>query len=265
MFEVELRHDYFSDGVLAGFRVVPDEVTARLLARYRLMMRFEQGVFSLLAENADDRLVAYLLEQSQAVPLTFSLAGDQGHFLFITDLPLDWTGVLQLGSGNTRKNAAGQFEMLPTLNDQAVVANDAVATVCMDLHDLLTTGCGQRYIIDFNSRSVHWQYYLINRSEVDLKSPAISDASGRLLEGPVVMMFPDGEQALQFSSGIEVYPLRQVPDRQFNLVDRLEVISAGQSVERVLIKGLPTPGPGQLITSSDPRSSRAVCAMYVYL
>ncbi|MCI3944227.1 hypothetical protein K0038_01235 [Pseudomonas syringae] len=265
LLEIELRHDYFQDGVLGGFRVVPDEATARLLARYRLMIRFEQGVFSLLAESADDRLVAYLLDQTQAAPLGFSLVGDQRHFLFITDLPLDWTGVLQLSTGHVKSTAAGPFEMLPILDEQAVVGNRVVATVCVNLHDLLVTGCGTRYVVEFNSRTVHWHYYLINRSEVKLTSPVIVSAAGSVFEGPVTMTLPGREQALHFSSGTEAYPLRQVPDTPFNLVDRLDGFSAGHSAERVLIKGLPTPELGHLIKSSDPRSSCAVCAMYVYV
>jgi hypothetical protein len=269
LFQITFLHDYFPDGKLGNCRVVADADTARIIDRYRLLPRMEQGVFSLntVFQEEPAALAAYLSQQLGAEPLRFSLLCDEQLFFQVTDLPLDWVGQLQLGSRAAARTAGGALAMTPVLSGDPAGGNGAIAVISIWLDDLLLMGGENvRYVVEFQARSVGWRYYLINRSQVVLKNPAIVGKSGQSFSGPDAVVLPGGENALSFSSENDAFPLRQFPRVMFDLVDRMVLPSPSreQTVEHCLIKGLPTPTAGQLNIARTGQS-QIYCAMHVYL
>lgn len=269
LFQIAFLHDYFADGQLAACRVQPDGATGLVIDRFRLQTRFEQGVFSLLMVWQDDAgaLLGYLRHVLELATLRFLLIGDEQEFFQITELPLNWLGQLQLASAGATKTAAGQMQMTPVLMAAPVPKDGAIAVISIALDDLLLAmGQEVRYVVHFQARRVHWLYYLVNRSQMVLKNPAVVGQNGKQFGGPETVVLPGGETALSFSSGEQLFPLRQIPATSFDLVDRmvLPLQSQQQEVEHCLIKGLPTPRLGQL-NIARTQQQRFICAMHVYL
>jgi hypothetical protein len=134
--------------------------------------------------------------------------------------------------------------------------------------DLLAMKVGNiRYVVDFKVRATHWQYCLINRSKAKLNNPMICNQQRVCLEGPVPTVLPNGEHALRFSSGEMQFPVQQVPDVAFDLIDSFvpPLQTNGKTVERCLIKGLPTPKQGQFDIRQSNANPYVFSEMYVYL
>ncbi len=271
LFQIQVLHSYFGNGVFQQCSVMADRETNDVMYRYGLLTRMVGGVFGCYSTASGDvsDFVSYINDQLQGEPLRFFLVADEEQFAFITDLPLDWVGQLEMDSrtGAIEHSVSGAtLQLTPTLGDRAVNQPGVIGVVSIYLDDLVAmNGKPVRYVTDFHARALPWRYYLVNRSQTKLNDPVIRDKNQVCLDGPEPMVLPNGEKGLCFSSGDMAFPLQEVPTRVFDLIDRLpaSMDGGGQSIEHCLIYGLPTPGEDEL---KQAGSSRDVFgAMYVYL
>lgn len=255
LFSVTLEHGYFPAGSVQPFEVVPLADTARLMARYQLRLQCQQGVFCLLAGRADASFVHYLGQQARQGELNFWLCCAPALFVAITQLPGDWLGTLRLAT------QPGSLQLTPVAGERLPGRSDAVALLSLNLEHLLAVGPAPSYQARFEARSLGWDYYLVNRSEVLLQAPAVVGGDGQCFDGPNAVRLPSGEQALHFSSGTRRFAVQQVPTETFDLVDRISPGHGQAEVEHCYLKGLPTPGQQQLCAGTQLER----CAMHVYL
>jgi hypothetical protein len=271
LFQIQVLHSYFSNGVFQSCKVMADRASNNVLHRYGFQTQFTDGMFGCYIAAPDEvsNLVRYINEQQSGRPLRFFLVADEKQFAFITDLPTDWVGLVEMDSrsGAVRRSADGvTVELIPHLNDMAVKQHGVIGAVSVYLDDLLAMNSeSTRYVANFHARSLPWHYYLVNRSQTKLYAPLIRDKHQVCLDGPKPMVLPNGERGLFFSSGRLAFPLQQVPKHVFDLIDRLpsSMDSAEQSIEHCLIHGLPTPDEDDLKKESN--SKDVFGAMYVYL
>lgn len=270
LFNIQIRHTYFSDGVFHTCEVIADSNTEKIISSYELMSSMEGGIFGLYTSCAGDAvgLLEYLNEQLRGEPLRFLLTADESSFVFITDLPLDWVGQIEFSSrSGVRKVEDGEaaIELVSQLSPRRVNQQYVIGVISIYLDDLLALGSQNiHYLIDFQARSLPWRYYLVNRSQMKLHSPKVCNQE-QTFEGPEAVVLPNGEDGLCFSSGERKFPLQQIPGPLFDLVDRLPPTMdvEGDSVEHCLIQGLPTPSDGGL--RQTEKSQQVFSAMYVYL
>ena len=266
LFQIHLSHSYFSDGVFQNCRIVAHSDTEEIASRYNLITHMSKGVFCLYTASQRDTkgFVGHLNDQLQDQPLRFLLCADESQFSFITDLPIDWVGQVEFSSKNIIADGSN-IRLLPTLSSRLVNRQNVIGVISIYLEDLLVLECkNTRYVVDFQSRSVRWLYYLINRSQTKLSNPSIRNKK-YVFEGPEPVVLPGGENGLCFNSGDKQFPLQQIPTLTFDLIDHLLVSmhAGGQTINHCLIQGLPTPKMEDLNRTGN--SKKVVGAMYVYL
>lgn len=270
LFQIRVAHGYFSSGVFDGCSVSADADTQRLIDRYRLLSRMSNGVFEIYASFRDgaEAFVRYLNELMEGRALKFLLTGSTAQFSYITDLPLDWAGQVKLSSKSGSRDDAGGILLNQELSERSVDRDGVIGVISIYPDDLQASGAADvRYLVDFTARSLHWEYYLVNRSNARLQNPAICNRKQQRFDGPVAVSLPGGESALRFVSGQMQFPLQQVPDVAFDLIDSFvpPLQTDGKTVERCVIKGLPTPEPGQFRAALADGKPYVFSEMYVYL
>lgn len=273
LFNIQLLHSYFSDGVFKSCKVIADSDTKKLIDRYRILTRMNEGIFYLYApfQYVPVDFVQYLDDQLGGEPLRFLLTANEEQFVSITELPLDWLGQVSLNSKSViQEKAKGHaaFQLKPELSDRKIIQPNVIGVISIYLDDLLAMECKDiRYVIEFNARSLHWVYYLINRSQTKLNNPIICSKDRYLFDGPESVVFSNGEKGLSFHSGETPFPLEQVPSKLFDLVDRLPALDHTEfsQVERCLIQGLPTPNEGQFSVKQKDTGKYIFSEMYIYL
>lgn len=277
LFQIKVLHSYFADGLYQNCKIIPNGSTQKVMDRYKLLTRIDDGVFGLYAPCQNDVVdfVKYLNDQSWGEPLKFLLAANEELFVSITDLPLDWCGQVDLNSklvvlektGNSEQLQL-QLQLKTELSNRTVSQHNAIGVISIYLDDLLVMGCNNiRYVIEFKARAMRWVYYLINRSQTKLNSPMICNKERYFFDGPEPVVLLNGEKGLSFNSGERLFPLEQVPSKLFDLVDRLpaSMHTELQSVEHCLIQGLPTPEKGQFSVRQKDTNKYVFSEMYIYL
>lgn len=273
LFQIQVLHSYFADGLYQHCKVLADSDTKKLMDRYKLLTRMSNGIFSLYMTCQDSAVafVNYLNDQLQGEPLRFLLAANQEHFLSITDLPLDWCGQVGLSSklAIAEKTQSGtQLQLKAEWPNSTVSQQNVIGVICIYLDDLLVMGCNSiRYVIEFKARAMHWVYYLVNRSQTKLNNPMICNKERYFFDGPESVVLSNGEKGLSFNSGDRLFPLEQVPTKLFDLVYWLpaSMHTESQPVEHCLIQGLPTPNAGQFSVRQKDTNKYLCSEMYIYL
>jgi hypothetical protein len=271
LFQIQLLHLYFRDGLFKTCAITADDKTRSLLAQYGLVTRMQEGMYGCYAPRSSDvvSLLDYLNTRLDGEPFRFLLVSDSAQFSFMTELPRDWVGQVMFDSHAHSANQtepSGTVRLAPTLASRTVDQPNVIGVVSIHLDDLLhAAGTTIRYSIEFHARSLPWRYYLVNRSQTRLNAPAIRDKSQFYLNGPDSVLLPNGETGLCFSSGTRAFPLQQVPTRIFDLIDRMPPAMdvLGPAVELCLISGLPTPSNDQIKQAKGGKD--VFGAMYVYL
>lgn len=281
--QIELFHTWFKHGKFELCQVIPDANTQQLITHYRLMTQMRDAKFelySVMHENTEALLTA-LDSFLNGQAMRFLLIYKPSQFSFITDLALDFLGKITFNSRHVERDAqtgkvnckpvpqAGlSITAIPIPPQNAKFEEDVIAEIAIYPSDLLSSAQKPiEYTIHFNTRVSHWFYYLINRSHKKLFSPFISNGDGIFFNEPETVVMPNGQTALGFSSGNLQFPMQQAPTSFFSLFDRLSPLiqTRSQSIDHCLIKGLPTPKPGQLIIKQFGNNAFVFNEMYIYL
>lgn len=279
LLQITLFHSYFSSGLFESCWLTPDPFTAAFLSRYQLFMRDESGIFGLYSDNSNPDvagLVRYLNGKLAGAPLRFLLGNDESQFYRMTNLPFDYVGQIGLSSAAGAPGPAPdrappgpvRRELVAAMGPRVVNQPGVIGVFSVYLDDWLAIGATDVcYETHFQARTLHWQYYLINRSQIKLNNPVIRNQQKAYFEGPVPLVLSTGEKALSFSSGEMEFPLRQVPDGLFSLIDNLQssLHANAPPIERCLINGLPTPDGENIKARRVGDGFYTFGEMYVYL
>ncbi len=273
LFVLELEHAYFTDGRFDGCTLRPDQPTQALMTRHGLALRKNQGSWGLYTSHGDDlpAFVQYLCETIGQESIRFFLEYAAADFFSMTELPLDWAGQIQLSTQSVAPasaSAGNAVVLQPLLVPRTAEHIAAIGEFVVYLADLKENGGhGVRYTAAFKARQSRWMYYLINRSRIKLTDPAIRNLNQEYFDGPENVVLPNGEAALCFTSGERLFPLQQVPTNVFDLFNRSEMSfqADAQPSEQCVIKGLPTPAPGQISVRREAGESFVFSAMHVYV
>ena len=283
LFQIAIFHAWFKNGMLENVHLNADAETAQLIKRYRLMARMEHGVFYLFSSFQSDTaaLLRILEVQLEERPLRFLVNFSPSQFVSITDVPLDWIGKVYFSSKNNEENIEKNTITLlaeyskkelaavrPGYIADGSCADQVIGEILIYPANLLSAaGKKIAYEIFFNARVLHWLYYLVNQSQKNLYNPTIIGEGGLIFNPPQAVVLPNGQNALSFSSGNLQFSLQQFPTIYFNLIDRLPdpLRAHQQTVDRLLMKGLPTPELGQIATKSVAGKQYVFTEMYIYL
>ena len=273
LFSITFLHSYFTSNVLDGCQLQTDKNTQEMVNRFRLTTKMVDGTFSLYVDAGLDvvKTVQYLYAMLGDQPFIFYLVYRADEFFAITDVPLGWVGQLELSSKDIlqKKSEDVSLTMSLRLSPRSIFKDNVIGVVKIYPEDLLTVSTTENihYCVSFSARKAQWIYYVINRSQIKLKNPVITDQKNTKFIGPEEMVLSNGESALCFNSGDQLFAMKNNPGERFNLVDRLTPLMQADSrvVEHCLIKGLPTPKDDQMNIKKVDGSQHAFFAMHVYL
>lgn len=260
--QLQLQHDYFSDGFLQQAVLVPVADTARLLRNAQLLLKTtKQGAMLLLDSSRRDIAAACFDSPQRLAFLLYSRdaqfgnytepALQQGQLLYCDSSSAVQTqaGIWRLhtaaelsaadiiSSTDSKLNALAELKQLPL-----PVLVFALTITAADISQLDATSA-KHYLLKFASRRSIWRYYLCGDSFAaavhirDLAQPGSAQPTEQFVQQADVTL-ANGRRAKVFHSTAPLALAQQSPYR-------FALVSQSGSSEKILIKRLPVAAAGQ--------------------
>lgn len=267
-FDLHAAHSYYQSGVCGCLTFAPDEETSGLFKRYKIGIVAVKTGFRLYTCGTNiSALVNSLSSSSDRGYFQIDITCTDANFYNFTDLPANWVGNIGYITNNTLVAENDIRTLNPTLGD----SNDFehAGQICINFTDLVSASKNPHYQIAFVPRATQWQYYIVNRSMLQLASPQIEGDATIKFDGPQTATIATGETAMCFSSGRQFLPLGNWPQYKFNLVDRLSAGkqegASARSTAKMIFKGLPNPNPDFISPVIVDGRQQQSSPMYIYL
>jgi len=270
-FKLMVAHTYFEQGVCNCLQFIPDESTQKILNRFGFLIRNKVNGFDLYS-NSTTELPAYLTYIKKVAGqdfFTFKIKTNNSGFQSFTDLPVDWMGQILYDSQSiTNVYDANTVKLTAALSADADNAN--IGNLIIRFDDVAKhadSQNGAQFNINYNARATQWQYYIINKSALNLNNTAVVGKFDISFNTPQQVTIENGQQALLFSSGGTMIPLSEVPKYKFDLVNNpilTDSINQNKSTAtKTILKGLPTPDPRRFGLTSVDGKKQVSSPMYV--
>jgi len=203
-----------------------------------------------------------LLVQQAILFFDFEIETSTPAFTLFTDLPMGQLSQLAYDSHNKANTRLGPAIQL-NVNMTPCTSAPYLGTITIYFDDIIK-GYTQ-YAINYKARSTQWQYFVINKSAVQLENPAISGKTPVSFDGPSSVTVGNGQQAMLFTSGDNLLSLSEVPKYKFDLVNKPVRQTGASSSPKVIFKGLPSPDPRRSGVNTGAEDNMVVSPMYVYV
>jgi hypothetical protein len=289
LFTLVLRHHFFRNAQWLDAKLVPDTQTRQWMKRFQMQLIADGNHWGLYGYAISGRtnFLQSFIRLTDGEPLRFWICQPLANFVMLTDLPVDWQGLLRYGeqfgddqSGDDHSFGDGKQENYSQsgLHSQSELHSQSKLTAKTVPFNNAPTGAvaevwlypqklieNDHYVISLQSRSSRWEYRLIQRGQLKLNQPQIIDESGKLtFSKPVPYETDSGESGWQVSSGSHCLSLAQVPNQRFKLIDKQVIdAQAGQTIQRTVLPVLPTPVVEQFCAQQE--EGDLISVMYVYL
>ncbi|WES87990.1 hypothetical protein [Dickeya fangzhongdai] len=265
--ELILQHHYFPQGDWREASLVPDEYTRRQMRRFGLQLvafgntwRFYGGAITGRAA-----FLQYYATLADAQPFRFWVVQPRPYFVLITDMPLDWQGVLGFSSQRVMSEGAAQdtAQLIAGAPASDDAPDGAVAEICCHPDDLATR---QSYAVSLQPRATTWEYRVIPRGQIRLQDPQVVDTSGQVaFSSPAALTAESGESDGWVTRSMSAIAFQQVPAQRLSLMDsQLADTPDGGARQRRILSALPTPAGTQPFTHRAD-DNLPVSVMYVYV
>ena len=301
IFTVDLRHNYYCNGVMHGMSLVPDDNTQQFFKRYHLISHQQHGVYSVYYNGRTSyrQFMLHLDRLMDQTALRFILVSAITNFYLMSDLPINWLGDLDFSSHEQdlsygERNSEGAVERDFERNvekdvDKSVEKKHELVQLKMRLKERSLTQSRQvgrlaiypdslmnkpttssHFCIQLKSRKTHWHYLVINRSGITLNNPKVTNQKGIEFETAGLELLPTGEQVMVFRSGDHTFELQQKYQNIFHLVnqdqfDDVFIDTTNKVNEKVLFSALPVPSTDMINVNKTSGEDYIYSQMYVYL
>ena len=271
-FRLRVLHSYFDKNICNCLFFKPAAETLQLQKRFGFYIRYELNGFDLYADSKVSlaSLLSYINNTTLQISFNFEMGSLNSAFCNFTAMPTGCLGQMFFDS----QSDANHFE-----NDVLNLATDFIkqpassitGRVSVHFNDILkfTTGKGYSdFCIQLKARKTQWQYFVINKSDIQFTNPVIKSNSRIEFDGPEKVTIQSGHEALLFSSGENLLQLSKTPQYKFALVDRIAAGSADaikKSTDRVVFNGLPYPDPLRVNPVTINGSQQFSSPMYVFI
>jgi hypothetical protein len=272
-FSVEVLHTYFENGICDCLLFVPSASTMNLLKKFGFNIRNQINGFEFYINAAKPMspLFNYIGQTTGQNYFDFQMVTTDTEFTLYTDISTDWLGQLMFDSQSGSNKYDGGIVLLgENLSSEQDVSS--IGNLKIYFEDILkyqNENGFAAFEIQLTARSTQWQYYVINKSAVQLDNPSIIGKTGISFEGPENVTIQSGQKALLFSSGDNLLPLSEVPKYKFDLVNTPKTNGAEstkkKSGSKVLFKGLPNPDSKNIGIVNVNGKTQASSSMYVFV
>lgn len=268
IFSLAAYHTYFENDICTCLQFTPDGTTTVLLERYGFKMR--EGIngfdFFFNGTGSPAGILNYVAKVTGQNYFEFTITSTNEAFLLFTDLSVDWLGQIEFNSASPSNQTTNGTIVLSEILSPCALASDP-GVVRIYFADILSGNC-PAFEIRLNARSTQWQYYIVNKSALELDSPAISGKPATGFTGPENVTIPTGQSAMLFSSG-DLLPLSEVPKYKFDLVNNSAAANPSSAQiktnGKVIFKGLPNPDPGNVGIVMINGQKKTASPIYVYV
>lgn len=262
--ELVIRHSYYNELDNIPIDFVPSATTAKLFQKYGFLMRPIFNGFQLFS-TSDQPLKTYLqyIERAtQTSQFSVSIAPSDDYFYNYTELLENGAKSILYSTSNTQL-ILDKKVLFPGISSEKT--NAYLGEIQLNFEDLYSNEKSS-YLIEFTAQKTQWNYFVINRSQVNLNNPFIKSKTELKFESPISTTLPTGEQALQFSSGKSLIPLHANAVHHFDLADTIaKPGTQDQTKIKTLFVGLPNPLPSRINFNDVEGEIRPTSPMYVYL
>jgi hypothetical protein len=273
MFKVEVFHSYFEQGICNCLRFKPGATTTGLLKRFDFKIRNKINGFDFYSNSryTITAFLQYIQTSTNQTFFDFEIESNDPNFHLFTELPVDWVGQLFYDSqASVNMHQDGVVELGQSLSENANITSLGNLTVHFD--DILKFGPGNKcaqFAINYKARSTQWQYFVINKSSIQLNNPAIGGKADIGFNGPENVTIENGERAILFTSGDNLIPLSKVPTYKFDLVNRPALNGNDPpkraSAPKIIFRGLPNPDPKRIGIVNVNSINQVSSPIYVYV
>ena len=273
VFKVAVLHTYFEQSICNCLQFSAGADTLTLIKRFGFKLKNNVNGFELYV-NSDsplNELFKYISNTTDQTLFDFDIVTNNKNFTGFTDLPFNWVGQLLYNSQASTSTAdAGIVQLSETLSKNQ--SSPLLGNLKLNFNDILKFSAETnpvQFNICFKARATQWRYFIINKSLVQLSSPAISGKTGIDFTGPENITLETGQQAMLFSSDNTLIPLSERPMHRFDLVNKPSGSTgssfAKASAPKVIFKGLPNPDPSRFGLIEIDKVNQVSSPMYVYV
>ena len=273
VFKVEVSHTYFEKSICNCLQFSAGSDTAQLIKRFGFKLKNNTNGFDLYVNSSSalSSLLNYICKATSQTSFDFDITTNNKNFTSFTDLPVNWVGQLIYDSqASSNTNDAGVIQLAETLSKNQ--STPLLGNLKLYFNDILkfSSDTGPAHFnISFKARATQWQYFIINKSQVQLTSPAISGKTDISFTGPENIALETGQQALLFSSDSTLIPLSERPKHRFDLVNKPAEAGRGAfgkaPAPKIIFKGLPNPDPARFGIVEIDKINQVSSPMYVYV
>ncbi|NND61568.1 MAG: hypothetical protein HKN48_00075 [Flavobacteriaceae bacterium] len=269
VFDLKIEHHYFEELICNALQLQPGPATKKLMSQYPIRLNQIQGTYEFYVNttNSMGDYLEYLKSKSEDGYLDFELVVIGQEFFGYTNLTIDEIPSYLYTSDSFQNQVESDLiDLSPVLTTNNPV--NVFAAVKLSFDDLIAQAESiPQYRITFEARETQWEYFIINRSEIDLSNSSISGNEDIVFEGPDKVVLQNGEEAFKFSSGEQLLRLSEIPKYKFDLIST-PPINGNEDARlrnKKIFEGLPNPNPLQMNIIEVDGFKRVSSPMYIYV
>lgn len=267
LFSVAVYHTFYDNNKCNCLHFMPNPETVKMFHKFGFRMNDNSNGFELFSntKSSVSDLLDYILKTTHQDYFEFDISCSNPNFIFFTALPINWLGTIMYSSQDPKNQ----------INKDSVLLNQILDTKPMSAYfghlkiyfdDLKKNTNPLLFELNFTARATQWQYYFINKNNVQLSNLSITEKENIQFEGPEKMTLQTGEQALLFTSGKTNIVLSEKPKYKFDLVNKSTTNYSlpANSKGKIIFKGLPVPDVSR-IGIIENQNNQVTSPMYIYL
>lgn len=271
VFNVLVYHSFFDNNKCHCLHFTPNHKTHKTLHKFGFKINPVFNGFELFSNTnlSLSDILDYISKTTQDNYFEFDIKSSNPNFILFTALPINWLGTINYSSQDPKnENSTNSIVLNQTLETKSVSPFFGCLKIYFeDLKKTQNSDSSLLYKINFTARATQWQYYFINKNNVTLSNPAISEKGPIQFDGPKKVTIQTGEQALLFTSNENNILLSEKPKHKFDLVNQNTSNDSSQthSKGKVIIKGLPVPDVSRIGIIENSANNQVASPMYIYL
>ena len=270
LFTTAVYHTYFDNNKCNCLHFIPNNKTEKILKKFGFRINTVSNGFDLFSSTTStlSNLLDYISKTSTQDHFEFNIKCSNPNFILFTALPVNWLGEITYASQDNKNQINnGTVTLNPTLETKTMAP--FFGNLKIYFEDILKNqnSTSLQFEINFKARATQWQYYFINKNDIPLPNPAITEKENIQFDGPQQVTLQTGEKALLFTSNNTHILLSEKPRYKFDLINKNTANESGQtnSKSKVIIKGLPVPDVSQIGIVENSKDNQVSSPMYIYL
>lgn len=270
LFTTAVYHTYFDNHKCNCLHFIPNNKTEKILKKFGFRINTVSNGFDLFSSTTStlSNLLDYISKTSTQDYFEFNIKCSNPNFILFTALPVNWLGEITYASQDNKNQINnGTVTLNPTLETKTMAP--FFGNLKIYFEDILKNqnSTSLQFEINFKARATQWQYYFINKNDIPLPNPAITEKENIQFDGPQQVTLQTGEKALLFTSNNTDIVLSEKPRYKFDLINKNISNETGQnnSKSKIIIKGLPVPDVSQIGIVENSKDNQVSSPMYIYL